>query len=113
LPDEGTYQWLDNWLKQNPSYTELSDRAILDWAQRSGISRLKPYTSMVCRDKPEMGFGLPLMDDKSVQKMIASTVAIQKRNFVVMEVHANLIKEERATLLSKFTEFKKVALVRV
>jgi hypothetical protein len=45
--------------------------------------------------------------------MIASTVAIQKRNFVVMEVHANLIKEERATLLSKFTEFKKVALVRV
>merc|ERR1719506_1576352 len=29
LPEEGGFQWLDNWLKENPGYTELSDRAIL------------------------------------------------------------------------------------
>merc|ERR1711881_788385 len=111
LPEEGTFQWLDGWLKENPGYAELSDRAILDWAQRSGIARLKPYSSMICRDKPEMGFGLPLMDDKSVQKMIAATASLQRRNFVVMEIHANLLKEDRAKLLASFDGFKKVALV--
>lgn len=111
LPDEGTFQWLDSWLEENPGYTELSDRAILDWAQKSGIARLKPYNSMVCKDKPEMSFGLPYMDEKTVQKMIKILAGLQKRNFVVMEVQANLLKDERAKLLESFTDFKKVALV--
>jgi hypothetical protein len=111
LPDEGGFQWLDNWLKQNPSYTELSDRAILDWAQKSGITRLKPYNSRVCNDKPDMAYGLPLMDDKSIQKMISATAWMQRRNFVVMEIHANLMKEDRAKLVSQMGDFKKVALV--
>lgn len=111
LPDEGGFQWLDNWLKENPSYTELSDRAILDWAQKSGVARLKPYTQRVCQDKPEMAFGLPTMDDKSIQKMMAATAWMQKRNFVVMEVSANLMKDDRKELVAKFSDFKKVALV--
>merc|ERR1711924_128425 len=44
-------------------------------------------------------------------KMIAATVGIQQRNLVIMEVNANLIKEDRAKLLSSFTGFKKVAMV--
>jgi len=111
LPDEGGFQWLDNFLKDNPDYVELSDRAILDWAQRSGIARLKPYSQRICNDKPEMGFGLPTIDDKSIQKMMAATAWMQKRNFVVLEVHANLLKDERVELLKSFTDFKKVALV--
>merc|ERR1740117_1088364 len=32
LPDEGSFDWLDSFLEQNPDYTEISDRAFADWA---------------------------------------------------------------------------------
>jgi len=41
LPDEGTFAWLDMFMEENPHYTELSDRAILSWAERSGLIRPK------------------------------------------------------------------------
>merc|ERR1712048_983982 len=37
LPDEGTYDWVDRFLAQNRSYNEISDRAIVQWATKSGI----------------------------------------------------------------------------
>merc|ERR1719253_1034143 len=36
LPDEGSSDWLDMFLKKNPQYTEISDRKILEWRNRSG-----------------------------------------------------------------------------
>jgi len=111
LPDEGGFQWLDAWLKENPSYTEMSDRAILKWCEKSGIARNKTMGSRPSNDKPDMQFGLPMMDDKSIQKVLSATVGLQRRNFVVMEMHANLMKDSRSKLLASFTEFKKVALV--
>merc|ERR1711879_504718 len=35
LPDEGTFDWLDQFLEKNPQYTELSDRKIIEWANRA------------------------------------------------------------------------------
>merc|ERR1711862_489246 len=100
LPDEGAFQWLDSWIAKNPGYTELSDRALLSWAQKSGITRLKPYSSRTCNDKPDMAFGLPSLDDKSVQKTLAVLAGLQRRNVVVMEMQNMLLKEEREKLLS-------------
>merc|ERR1712066_1053663 len=45
LPDEGTFDWLDMFLEKNKDYTELSDRAILSWAEKSGITRPKGYAA--------------------------------------------------------------------
>ncbi|CAK9081371.1 Heterogeneous nuclear ribonucleoprotein U-like protein 1 (Adenovirus early region 1B-associated protein 5) (E1B-55 kDa-associated protein 5) (E1B-AP5), partial [Durusdinium trenchii] len=43
LPDEGTFDWVDQFLSKNRNYTELSDRAILDWAKKSGLQRYGGY----------------------------------------------------------------------
>jgi hypothetical protein len=37
LPDEGTFDWLDMFLKQNLEYTEISDRMIVEWVTRSMV----------------------------------------------------------------------------
>merc|ERR1712226_1420012 len=37
FPDEGTFEWLDDFLAKNKQYTELSDRMIQDWAVKSGF----------------------------------------------------------------------------
>jgi len=112
LPDEGTFDWLDGFLETSKkSYTELSDRAILDWAVKSGLYRQRPSSSN--NDKPEYGFGMSYMDDFSVRRMMQSLAPVQQRNYVVMEVKSNLIPDERKTLLEKFPDhsFKKVAYV--
>ena len=44
LPDEGTFDWADWFLRCNPHYTELSERMVVDWAVRSGIYRPKAAT---------------------------------------------------------------------
>merc|ERR1712217_238150 len=64
-------------------------------------------------DKPEMGFGIPVMDDSSINRVLQAVAPVQQRNFVVMEVKSNLVKQERAELLSKWvvSGFKKTACV--
>ena len=47
LPDEGMFDWLDMFLAKNPTYTELSDRVILDWAHKSGLWRLSLAMSSI------------------------------------------------------------------
>merc|ERR1712232_979237 len=111
LPDEGTFEWLDMFLEKNPQYTELSDRMILDWASKSGLYRSRAPGWKNSNDKPEMNFGLPSMDDSSVQRILSSVVATQPRPYVVMEVKSNLMKTERETLMKRFSRirFKRVA----
>merc|ERR1711974_66762 len=64
-------------------------------------------------DKPELGFGIPQMDDHSVQRLLLTVAAAQPRNFVVMQVKSNLVKQERADLLAKWSTsgFRKTAIV--
>jgi len=111
IPDEGTFDWLDMFLEQNPSYTELSDRKIGEWVEKSGIWRQR--SGKTSNDKPEMNFGISQIDDFTVKRMLKNIAAAQKRNFVVMEVKGNLIPAERKELLKPFTSphFKKVAKV--
>merc|ERR1712217_415273 len=115
LPDEGAFMWLDMWLQKNPGYTELSDRSLLAWAEKSGLWRRDGYEHRACNDKPDLSLGIYNVDDGSVGKAIKSIAPIQNRNYVVMELKSNLIKEERETLIKKFSAalFKRVAQVVV
>jgi len=111
LPDEGTFDWLD--LQQGDKrYTELSDRAVLKWAEKSGFS-LPKATGKSSNDKPEAAFGIPMMDDGSVRRVLHAVAPVQARNYVVMEVKGNLLKEERKELAAKWagTGFKRTAAV--
>ncbi|CAK0905731.1 unnamed protein product [Prorocentrum cordatum] len=115
LPDEGTFDWLDAYLEKNPGHIELSDRMILDWADKSGIWRNRGYSWKASNDKPDPQFGVPSLDDGSIKKMLYSMATAQQRNFIVMEVQGNLTKEERQATLKKFSapHFKQSALVLV
>jgi len=113
LPDEGTFDRLDQFLEKNPKFTEISDRMILDWAEKSGVARQRGYgpNSRSSFDKPEKGFGIKEMDDDSVRRAILTIAPMQARSYVVMEVKGNLMEDERKALLSRWKDpmFKKIA----
>merc|ERR1712139_491688 len=109
LPDEGTFDWLNQFLEKNRKYTEISDRAILNWCVQSGLRR--PDKS-ICNDKPDMSFGVPMIEDLSVHRTIASVLPALQRHFVVMEVKGNLNAEDRKASISRFgPHHNKIALV--
>jgi len=112
LPDEGTFDWLDGFLEQNPSFVELSDRKLQDWAAASGLQR-SPGVQHASNDKPSFAYGLRGMDDMSLQRVVKSIAPMVPRNYVIMEVKSNLIKDERAEVLRRFNlpSFKKTAMV--
>ena len=66
--------------------------------------------SRTSNDKPEMAFNAPLMDDMSIRRILSTVAPIQNRNYVVMEVKGNLVKEERQAAIDRFScsSFKKV-----
>jgi len=111
FPDEGTFDWLDNFLEKNPHYTELSDRRIMEWAACSGLWKPKGGGWQTSNDKPEFNFGLPGMDDMSIRRIIYNVAPVVPRNYVIMEVKSNLIAPDRKEVLAKFGApfFKKVA----
>jgi len=115
LPDEGAFDWLDMFHEKNPGYTELSDRMILDWADKSGIWRQKGYKVTSSKDKPDMAFGVRELDDGSVKRVIHAAAPLQTRNYVVMEVKGNLMKGDRKEATARFPSslFKKTAQVIV
>ena len=91
------------------SFTEISDRKIIEWAAKSGIQRPKPFKGAI--DAPEFNFGIELLDDLSVRKLLSVIAPTLNRSFLVMELKSNLIAEERKEALERFGEFKKVAVV--
>lgn len=115
LPDEGGFDFLDQFLQKNPTYVELSDRSLLNWCEKSGLTRPKGYSllSRSSNDKPDMGFGIPQLDDLSLRRVLNAVASIQARNYVVMEIRGNLMKEERLENVPKWYGFKRVAMVLV
>jgi len=111
FPDEGTFDWLDDFLEKHTEYTELSDRKIQEWAISSGIWKPKANSWKNSNDKPDFNFGIQYMDDFSVQRVVNAIAPFMPRNYVVMEVKQNLVADERKTNLQRFTlpHFKKVA----
>ncbi|CAK9107080.1 unnamed protein product [Durusdinium trenchii] len=121
LPDQGGFDWLDLFKAKNPQYIELSDRMIMDWAEKSRGSDVgnRDGSGITCpklpgsNDKPEMKFGIPEMEDMSIRRMISSMAPLQKRNYIIMEMRSNLIKELRTDGVARFfdSSFKKRAFV--
>merc|ERR1711920_627830 len=112
LPDEGTFDWLDGFLEENPTYTELSNRATLEWGLKSELWR-KNGSWRSCNDEPTMEFGIRELDGNALQQMIQAVTPVQKRNYVAMEVKNGLSADERKKMLAKFDSdcYKKVAVV--
>merc|ERR1712226_236154 len=105
LPDEGLFDWLDMFLKKNKKYTEVSDRAMQSWCEKSGIVP-KGHTA-ASRDKPLEGH----RDSATVGSLLKSILPLQQRDVILMELKANLIKEARESSLVAFPSsmFKKIA----
>jgi len=111
LPDEGLFDWLDLFLTENPSFTEISDRKLLEWAK---MSQLWPQKSRPpSNDKPATSFGVPNVDGATVVRFIKSWVPLIKRNLVYMELKGNLSAKDRKEALATFKGrgLKRVALV--
>merc|ERR1719453_911618 len=113
FPDEGTFDWLDEFLQKNPHHVELSDRSIIKWCHASGIFSKGSGGRDNSNDRPKVNFGYQPLDDMSVRRVINTMSPLMPRNYVVMEVRANLIPEERKNILKRFNYpcFKKVARV--
>jgi hypothetical protein len=115
LPDEGTFDWLDDFLENNPHYTELSDRMLLDWAERSGIQKPRTYTGSL--DKPDFHFGAFQLDnpENCLRRIITQVCPFLQCHFVVMEVKGNLQTNYRIEIAKRFGahHFKRVATVIV
>lgn len=113
IPDTGLFEWADHFLESNPQYTEISDRKILSWAAQSGLWCTKaPLVHSDSRDKPFIQ--LPL-EHGSVSKVIYDVVPMLKRNYLVLEMKANLIPAERKKALAWWgaPHFQKVAAVAI
>jgi len=112
LPDKGFFDWVDAFVERNPSYVELSERKINEWASKSGLWRPKS-SGPTCNDAPGVKFGIPLMDDSSVRRVLDAIAPTQARNYIVPELKANLVSAERLEALKKFSalDFKKTAKV--
>merc|ERR1711981_628493 len=89
---------------------EISGRAIIDWASKSGMIRQGPKSS---NDEPDMKFGIPHMDDGSIGRVLTSLCGMECRSFIVPELRSNLVAAERRQNLSKFPSdgFRRVAKV--
>merc|ERR1711892_1082573 len=84
LPDQGSFAWLDEFLRENPKYTELSDRAILQWAEKSGIYRTQGYGWKNSNDRPGWDFGLKELDDSSIKNLTSTVAPLLNRDYVKM-----------------------------
>lgn len=112
MPEQGFFDWVDAFVEQNPSYTELSDRKIAEWAIKSGVWKNKSQGGG-SNDKVEMQFGIPMLDDLSVRRVFSAVASTQKRNYIVPELRANLLCDERKKALARFSapEFARAATV--
>merc|ERR1719221_1851661 len=60
-----------------------------------------------------MTFGIPLLDDHSVQKTLAVIAPVLARDICIMELRSNLVRAQRKSILSRYParDFKRVAVV--
>merc|ERR1712060_325329 len=105
---------MGTFLAKNPGYTEVSRRSLLEWARKSGFLR-QTSGRRESNDKPGLYLEIPSLGNGSVDAMIKSIAPVQPRNYIMMEVKGNLLKDSREALLQKFPSdtFKKVAHVQL
>jgi len=113
LPAQGFFDFVDG-LAENNSYTELSDRKIIDWATKSGLWKPKGQSGpAVSNDKPEAKFNVQSVDDWSIRRVLKSVAPALQRSYIVPELKNNLLATERTKALAQFPaqDFKRTALV--
>jgi len=103
LPEKGYFDWVDKFVKENPGYVELSDRKIFEWARASGLwgekSRQQGWDSS---DKPDMKFGVPMLEDFTVRKVLSCVAPTVPRSYVIPELTSNLLAADRKEVALRF-----------
>jgi len=102
LPDEGFFDYVDRFLEGHPEYVELSDRKLMEWCVKSGLSSWKNNLPS-SRDRPAFNFGIPSIDNKGIRHSVRTLTQLVKRHYVVAELKGNLIGKEREEVLSRFS----------
>eukprot|EP00439_Symbiodinium_sp_Y106_P004424 s1375_g1.t1 len=69
LPDHGLFDWVDQFLQENPRIAELSERKAIAWAEKSGIPQGPRRDKS--QDRPGTNFGIGALDDGSTHKALA------------------------------------------
>eukprot|EP00929_Paragymnodinium_shiwhaense_P118696 TRINITY_DN90614_c0_g1_i1.p1 TRINITY_DN90614_c0_g1~~TRINITY_DN90614_c0_g1_i1.p1 ORF type:complete len:956 (+),score=362.14 TRINITY_DN90614_c0_g1_i1:57-2870(+) len=106
MPDKGYFDWVDDFMKQNPTYVELSDRKLVDWTIKSGWPKMRVDSTRESVDKPLFAFGIPAMEDLSCRRIINTVAPLVPRNYVVVEMKSNLDSADRAVNLTRFSKAK-------
>lgn len=111
LPEQGFFDYVDQFMKKHPECLELSDRMLAEWAAKSGYG--KPGASFGTNDRPELRSGVQVLDDLTVRKVLNAIVPTIRRSFLVAELKSNLVSKERKQALLNFSaaDVKKTALV--
>eukprot|EP00429_Kryptoperidinium_foliaceum_P083983 CAMPEP_0176217372 /NCGR_PEP_ID=MMETSP0121_2-20121125/17660_1 /TAXON_ID=160619 /ORGANISM="Kryptoperidinium foliaceum, Strain CCMP 1326" /LENGTH=922 /DNA_ID=CAMNT_0017556503 /DNA_START=15 /DNA_END=2781 /DNA_ORIENTATION=+ len=102
LPDKGYFDWVDQFVKEHPGHVELSDRKIFAWAQASGLWGEKSRGGWDSSDKPDMKFGIPMLEDFTVRKVLSTIAPTVPRSYVVPELTSNLLAEDRKAVARRF-----------
>eukprot|EP00929_Paragymnodinium_shiwhaense_P093524 TRINITY_DN536_c0_g1_i1.p1 TRINITY_DN536_c0_g1~~TRINITY_DN536_c0_g1_i1.p1 ORF type:complete len:962 (+),score=326.75 TRINITY_DN536_c0_g1_i1:103-2988(+) len=117
LPGQGAFDWLDMFLNEHADYTELSDRMMMQWAEKSGVQRLKGYdlSTWGSQDRPDFSTGLKAFDCCDFKQSLLTVATMQPRNFVVMEMSNNLRLQgrEAAMRLWPKDKFRRVCIVNI
>merc|ERR1712176_1578380 len=89
LPGQGVFSWVDNFLKEHPQYTELSDRMLLEWAKKSVTKQWWPKETGF-DDAPNLRFTLPSLDFGRIRDTLIFLAPTLKRSFIIMSLKKNL-----------------------
>jgi len=116
LPGEGVFAWADEFMTKHPQFVELSDRKLVEWAEKSGVSKMEashsPHHSL---DRPEVAFSVSSIDGLPFRQALRFAAALAPRNFLILEAKSNCLKSERRDILSCFIApcYRKVAAIIV
>eukprot|EP00929_Paragymnodinium_shiwhaense_P061079 TRINITY_DN304_c0_g1_i1.p1 TRINITY_DN304_c0_g1~~TRINITY_DN304_c0_g1_i1.p1 ORF type:complete len:941 (+),score=359.93 TRINITY_DN304_c0_g1_i1:73-2895(+) len=115
IPEQGVFDFVDLFSKNNPKYMEVSERKWLEWMRRSDVVRQRGWKQVDSQDRPGMNTGLFALDDRRFVETLANVVPMMHRDILVMDLEANLQPNQRKLNLRRYpaTDFKRVALVAV
>lgn len=102
LPEHGYFEWVDYFLQKHPTFTEISDRKVFLWAEKSGLVKGRCRSST--NDKPEFSSGVQMLDDFTVRKLLSVIAPTAKRNYIIPELMSNMLPKDRKLVLSRFSQ---------
>jgi len=114
LPENGFFDWADNFKLENPDYVEVSSRALVDWLQASGSGPLRVTGGSI--ERPVVtgvdvqGLGL---NDGSARKNLFDAAVRLGRNVVIADLTDNLQKQFRADVVQRSRTHESIAVVVV